>query len=32
MATETVRLVESDADQSGSDDTDYDARLEAAGK
>jgi len=32
IATETVRLVESDADKSGPDETDYDARLEAAGK
>ena len=32
IATETVRLVESDAGEPGPDSTDYDARLEAAGK
>ena len=32
IATETVRLVESDAGESGPDSTDYDGRLEAAGK
>ena len=32
IATETVRLVESDAGESGPDATDYDGRLEAAGK
>tara|TARA_R110000824_G_scaffold33864_1_gene108229 strand:+ start:2608 stop:2919 length:312 start_codon:yes stop_codon:yes gene_type:complete len=32
IATETVRLVEGDAREPGPDSTDYDGRLEAAGK